>query len=135
MSSLVLNVIVIQHILRYNVISKVGDKINITFLLFIVTYFIMTNTTFNISSLHIWYIKNFTIVRNPHSKRKHKMALGHLFLYLVEDKYNLSNSTELYHISSDFTNHFFHLFYDGKRCYTQAVRQVDEEEEHSRGSC
>lgn len=50
-SELVLNAHIIQHMLRHNVMSKVGDRINITHLLYVITYFYMTNTSFDIADL------------------------------------------------------------------------------------
>lgn len=77
-----------QHVLRYNIIPKVGDQINITPLLFIITYFLMNNTSFNIGELFICYIKNITIMRSLRSKeKKYNLVLGHMFSYLLEIKY------------------------------------------------
>lgn len=53
MNDLVHNVCVIQYVLRHDIISKAGDRVNITLFLSTVTYFIITNTTFNVSNLHI----------------------------------------------------------------------------------
>lgn len=50
-SGLVLNAHIIQHMLRHNVMSKVDDRINITHLLYVITYFYMTNTSFDIADL------------------------------------------------------------------------------------
>lgn len=101
----------IHNVLKYNVILKVDDCINITPLLSVVTYFIMTNTTFNIIDLLIWHIENLTIARNPQFNKKHNLALGHMIVYLLEVKYNISYPIELKHIPSHFTNHSFHDFF------------------------
>lgn len=77
MSGLVHNVCIIQHMIKHNVIPKGSDYINITCLFPIITYFIMTNTSFNIVDLLILYIKNVTIIRSNISKNKYNLALGH----------------------------------------------------------
>lgn len=56
---------VIQHVLRYNIIPKVDDRINNTLLLSTIKDFIMMNNSFIIAYFLIQYIKNLTIIRNP----------------------------------------------------------------------
>lgn len=102
-STLVLNTCIIQHVLRNNIISKAGDRVHITILLFIVEYFFMINTYFNVENILIWYNKKLTIIRDPNFHRNPNLSLEHLTFYILEVNYNLSYYTEPNH-----TPFFFH---------------------------
>ncbi|KAL0906043.1 hypothetical protein M5K25_024504 [Dendrobium thyrsiflorum] len=83
------NARIIQHVLRSCIIPKVGDRVNMTHLLSLVTHLIMSNKPFDEAQLIIDYIRSLTDIRHPQTKRKKNIALGHLVCYIFEKKYNL----------------------------------------------
>lgn len=133
MSSLILNTYIIQHMIRNNVISMDRDRVNITLLVYVMTYFVMFGTHSNPINLLICYIESLTIVKNPNFHRKHNLDLGHFISYILEVKYSIFFFIKFDHIHSHFTDHSFHILYDGRRHFAQIARQVEEEEEHSKG--
>lgn len=106
---------VIQHMLRNIIILKAMDQVNITFIIFMITYFILMNTQFNVSHLLICSIKSFIIVRDPNFIKKPILALGHLIAYALEVKYNLPFSNTLDHTPSLLIYHSFHILYGERR--------------------
>ncbi|KAL0907946.1 hypothetical protein M5K25_022403 [Dendrobium thyrsiflorum] len=72
--------------------SLAGDRVNMTPLMSIVTYLIMSNTPFDEAQLILDYIHNLTDIRHPQTKRKKNLALGHLVSYVLQRKYGLNYS-------------------------------------------
>lgn len=91
-------------------ITKVKDRVNITFPLSMVTYFIMYGTHFNVINLLIHYIERITIVWDLNFGRKPNMALGYLISYILKVKYNLSYTSAHDHTPSFFIDHSFNIF-------------------------
>ncbi|KAI0502597.1 hypothetical protein KFK09_017551 [Dendrobium nobile] len=88
-SSLVKDARIIQHVLRTSIIPKAGDRIHITPLLSLTTFYIMAQREFNSTDLLFRYIDHLTTIRDPGHKRKLNLALGHIKVYVLETKYNL----------------------------------------------
>ncbi|KAI0488629.1 hypothetical protein KFK09_028468 [Dendrobium nobile] len=88
-SSLVKDARIIQHVLRTSVIPKVGDRIHITPILSLTTFYIMAHREFNTADLIFRYIDHLTTIRDPGHKRKPNLALGHIIAYVLETKYQL----------------------------------------------
>lgn len=129
-SSLTLN---IQDVFKNNIMPKARSLVNITPLLYVVTYWVMSNTTFNELNLFIWYNDSLTITKNPLLKRKYILALRHLIDHILEVNYNIYFPSEVDHTFFHFINHSFNIYYSGMRHLTWAIRQVKEEEEQSKG--
>ncbi|KAI0513543.1 hypothetical protein KFK09_009568 [Dendrobium nobile] len=91
-SSLVKDARTIQHVLRTSIIPKAGDRIHITPLLSLTTFYIMAQREFNAANLLFRYIDHLTTIRDPGHKRKPNLALGHIIAYVLETKYNLQYS-------------------------------------------
>ncbi|KAL0918776.1 hypothetical protein M5K25_010810 [Dendrobium thyrsiflorum] len=68
---------------------SLGNRINMTPLLSIVTHLIMTNTPIDEAQLILDYIHNLTDIRHPQTKRKKNIALGHLVSYVLDKKYSM----------------------------------------------
>ncbi|PKU76036.1 hypothetical protein MA16_Dca021147 [Dendrobium catenatum] len=95
------------HILRTSIIPKAGDRIHITPLLSLTTFYIMTNREFNTADLIFRYIDHLTTIRDPGHKRKPNLALGHLIAYILKTKYQLQypvppNLPTLFYSNSSF---------------------------------
>ncbi|PKU77879.1 hypothetical protein MA16_Dca005711 [Dendrobium catenatum] len=88
--SLTRNARIIQHVLRTSIIPKGGDRINLTPILSVATYLIMSNIKFDEVDLISNYIRHMTFVRLPTTRRKQNLALGHLIGYILYHKYQLS---------------------------------------------
>ncbi|PKU71957.1 hypothetical protein MA16_Dca007321 [Dendrobium catenatum] len=88
-SSLVKDARTIQHVLRTSIIPKTRDRIHITPLLSLTTFFIMARREFNAIDLLFRYIDHLTTIRDLGHRRKPNLALGHLIAYILETKYNL----------------------------------------------
>ncbi|KAL0921315.1 hypothetical protein M5K25_008376 [Dendrobium thyrsiflorum] len=104
----------IQHVLRCSVIPKAGDRIHITPLLSLTTFYIMAHRDFNASDLIIRYIENLTTIRDPRHHRRPNLALGHLVSYVLTTKYNLefpSTSTSPTYPPTFFSNNSFHILH------------------------
>ncbi|KAL0919025.1 hypothetical protein M5K25_011092 [Dendrobium thyrsiflorum] len=104
----------IQHILRSLVIPKAGDRIHITPLLSLTTFYIIAHREFNASDLIIRYFENLTTIRDPIHHRKPNLALGHLVSYVLTTKYNIefpSTSTSPTHRPTFFSNNSFHILH------------------------
>lgn len=95
----------------HNVIPIVGSHINITPLLVVVTYFIMTNTFFNVENFLIWYIKILPLFSPLDRKNKYNLIFGHVIAYILDVKNNISYLAEPNYIPSHFTDHSFCAFY------------------------
>ncbi|PKU87888.1 hypothetical protein MA16_Dca013103 [Dendrobium catenatum] len=80
---------IIQHVLRTSIIPKVGDRVNITPLISIVTYLIMTSQPIDEAQLIIDYLYGLSEIGHVSHKRKKNIALGHLVTYILEKKYDL----------------------------------------------
>ncbi|PKU70005.1 hypothetical protein MA16_Dca022136 [Dendrobium catenatum] len=93
-SSLVCNARIIQHVLRISIIPKVGDKINITPLLSILTFLIMTKQPIDEAQLILNYLYGLSEIGHVKHKRKKNFALGHLVAYILHKKYNLVHSDQ-----------------------------------------
>lgn len=65
----ILDVCVIQYVLRNNVIPKVGDKVHITLLLSVVTYFFLFHTQFDFADLLLHHIASLSIIWDPNFNR------------------------------------------------------------------
>ncbi|KAL0922871.1 hypothetical protein M5K25_006899 [Dendrobium thyrsiflorum] len=87
--TLLQNARIIQHVLRSSIISKAGDRVNITLLLSLVTHLIMSNNPFDEAQLILDYIHSLSDIRHPQTKTKKNIVLGHLVCYIIEKKYNL----------------------------------------------
>ncbi|KAL0906011.1 hypothetical protein M5K25_024471 [Dendrobium thyrsiflorum] len=104
----------IQHVLRCSVIPKAGDRIHITPLLSLTTFYIMAHRDFNASDLIIRYFENLTTIRDPRHHRRPNLALGHLVSYVLTTKYNLefpSTSTSPTYPPTFFSNNSFHILH------------------------
>ncbi|KAL0925413.1 hypothetical protein M5K25_003738 [Dendrobium thyrsiflorum] len=104
----------IQHVLRCSVIPKAGDRIHITPLLSLTTFYIMAHRDFNGSDLIIRYLENLTTIRDPRHHRRPNLALGHLVSYVLTTKYNLefpSTSTSPTYPPTFFSNNSFHILH------------------------
>ncbi|PKU82587.1 hypothetical protein MA16_Dca017520 [Dendrobium catenatum] len=88
-SSLVKDARTIQHVLRTFIIPKAGDRIHITPLLSLTTFYIMAHREFNNADLIFGYIDLLTTIRDPGHKRKPNLALRHIIAYVLETKYQL----------------------------------------------
>ncbi|KAL0910700.1 hypothetical protein M5K25_018781 [Dendrobium thyrsiflorum] len=87
--TLLQNARIIQHVLRSSIIPKAGDRVNMTPLLSLVTYLILSDKPFDEAQLILDYIHSLFDIRHPQTKRKKNIALGHLICYILEKKYNL----------------------------------------------
>ncbi|PKU63489.1 hypothetical protein MA16_Dca019298 [Dendrobium catenatum] len=88
-SSLVKDARTIQHVLCTSIIPKAEDRVHITPMLSLTTFFIMAWREFNATDLIIQYIDHLTTIWDPGHRRKPNLALGHLIAYILEIKYNL----------------------------------------------
>ncbi|PKU85783.1 hypothetical protein MA16_Dca010497 [Dendrobium catenatum] len=88
-SSLVRNARIIQHVLRTSIIPKAGDRINITPLLSIVTFLVITKQPIDEAQLIIDYLYGLSEIGHVDHKRKKNIALGHLVAYILDKKNNL----------------------------------------------
>ncbi|PKU75898.1 hypothetical protein MA16_Dca005945 [Dendrobium catenatum] len=88
-SSLVKDSRIIQHVLRTSIIPKAGDRVHITPLLSLTTFFIMAQREFNATDLIFRYIDHLKTIRDPGHRRKPNLTLGHLIAYILKTKYNL----------------------------------------------
>ncbi|KAL0927303.1 hypothetical protein M5K25_001465 [Dendrobium thyrsiflorum] len=122
----------IQHVLRSSIIPKAGDRIHITPLLSLTTFYIMARREFNASDLLIRDIENLTTIRNPGYHRKPNIALGHIISYVLTTKYNFefpSTSTSPPIPPTFFINNSFHILHSTHLHPDQ--REVGEEEEEA----
>lgn len=69
-----------------------------------VTYFLHSETKFNVVDLLIRYIERIYIAHDPNYHRKANLALGHLIAYPLEVKYNIFFCSPHNHILSLLTN-------------------------------
>ncbi|PKU74121.1 hypothetical protein MA16_Dca023854 [Dendrobium catenatum] len=87
--SLIRNARIIEHVLRTSIIPKAADRINITPLLSMVTFLIMTKEPIDEAQLILDYLYGLSEIGHVEHKRKNNIALGHLVSYILEKKYNL----------------------------------------------
>ncbi|PKU62717.1 hypothetical protein MA16_Dca024209 [Dendrobium catenatum] len=78
-----------RHVLRNSIIPKAGDRVNITHLLSIVTYLIMTKQPIDEAQLILDYLFGLSKIGHIYHKRKKNIALGHLVAFILEKKYDL----------------------------------------------
>ncbi|PKU64916.1 hypothetical protein MA16_Dca018431 [Dendrobium catenatum] len=95
-SSLIRNARIIQHVLRISIIPKAGDIVNITPLLSMVTFLIMSNKPIDEAQLILDYLYGLSEIDHAEQKRKRNIALGHLVNYVLEKKYNLFHPDHKY---------------------------------------
>ncbi|KAL0927591.1 hypothetical protein M5K25_001776 [Dendrobium thyrsiflorum] len=122
----------IQHVLRSLVIPKAGDRIHITPLLSLTTFYIMAHREFNASDLIIRYFENLTTIRDPRHHRKPNLALGHLVSYILTTKYNLefpSTSASPTHHPTFFSNNSLHILHN-TRLHPEQGEAGEEAEEN-----
>ncbi|KAH0448720.1 hypothetical protein IEQ34_022520 [Dendrobium chrysotoxum] len=105
------NARIIHHVLRTLIIPKAGDHINLTPLLYTVTYLIMTNTPIDEAQLIMDYIYKLSDIGLPHNRRKKNVALGHLVAYILEKKYNLIHHDPPTQLPIYFTDAFFRALF------------------------
>ncbi|PKU63476.1 hypothetical protein MA16_Dca022127 [Dendrobium catenatum] len=74
----------IQHILHTSIIPKAGDRVHITPLLSLNTFYILSHKEFNATDMIFRYIEHLTTIRDPGHRRKHNLALGHLIAYVLD---------------------------------------------------
>ncbi|PKU80515.1 hypothetical protein MA16_Dca027219 [Dendrobium catenatum] len=110
-SSLVKDAGTIQHILRTSIIPKVGDRIHITPLLSLTTFYIIAHRDFNATDLIFRYINNLTIIHDSGHKKKPNLALGHIISYVLETKYNLQYPADLNHRPPCYSNRSFNVLH------------------------
>ncbi|KAL0923911.1 hypothetical protein M5K25_004698 [Dendrobium thyrsiflorum] len=87
------------------------DQINITPILLLTTYYIMTNIDFNAADIIICYFDNLTCIRDPRHKRKPNLTLGHLIIFVLESKYNLKFLAPPDHLPVFYSNRSFHILH------------------------
>lgn len=112
--SLILDVSVIQYLLRNNVILKDRDNFHVPPLLYAVTYFILFHTLFNVADILMQYIENLTIIMDLNFQREPNLTLVHFISYILQFKYNISYLIIFYHTNSLFTNYSY-IFYGLRR--------------------
>ncbi|PKU69968.1 hypothetical protein MA16_Dca014927 [Dendrobium catenatum] len=95
-SGLVRDARIIQHVLRTLIIPKAGDRINITPLLSMVTFLIMSEVPIDEVQLLLDYLYGLSEIGHAKQKRKRNIALGHLVTYILEKKYNLNHPNQEY---------------------------------------
>ncbi|PKU79140.1 hypothetical protein MA16_Dca000484 [Dendrobium catenatum] len=88
-SRLIHNARIIQYVLRTSIIPKASDRINITPLLSMVTYLIMTDQPIDEAQLILDYLYELSKIGHVAHKRKKNISLGYLVAYILEKKYNL----------------------------------------------
>lgn len=77
-SSLNLDASVIQNVLQNKIIPMARDRVHITLLFSMVTYFVHFCATFNMVELIICYFKSLFVIKDPNFHRKPNLALKHL---------------------------------------------------------
>ncbi|KAL0918971.1 hypothetical protein M5K25_011025 [Dendrobium thyrsiflorum] len=122
----------IQHVLRSSVIPKAGDRIHITPLLSLTTFYIMANREFNASDLIICYIEHLTTIRDAGHRRKPNLALGHIISYALETKHNLQFSAPPNYPDTPptfFKNNSFNILHSTRLLPDQGEAREEEEED------
>lgn len=107
---LILSAHVVYHVLRTNAIPIARDCIHLTLLLYLVTYFILSSTQFNVAGLLIYYIKILVVVWCLNYYRKSYISFGHLHAFILEVKYIIFFSSSPDHIIAPMLNTFFSYF-------------------------
>ncbi|PKU80439.1 hypothetical protein MA16_Dca013854 [Dendrobium catenatum] len=95
-SGLIRNARLIQHVLRTSIIPKAGDRVNITPLISMVTFLIMSNKPINEAQLILDYLYGLSEIGHAEQKRKRNITLEHLVNYVLEKKYNLFHPDQEY---------------------------------------
>lgn len=94
--------------LKNNFISNVRDRIHVTPLIYVVTYFVLFYTQFNVVDILIQCIESLTNIRNLNFHKKPNLALSHLITYILEVKYNISYLSTSNH-TPHLTNYSLHI--------------------------
>ncbi|PKU70236.1 hypothetical protein MA16_Dca011082 [Dendrobium catenatum] len=110
-SSLLKDARTIQHVLRTSLIPKVGDRVHITPLLSLTTFYILAHREFNSTDMIFHYIEHLTTIRDTGHKRKPNLALGHIIAYVLESKYNLQYLVPPNHPPPFYTNNSFNALH------------------------
>ncbi|PKU78894.1 hypothetical protein MA16_Dca000238 [Dendrobium catenatum] len=95
-SGLVRNARIIQHVLRTSIIPKADDRVNITPLLSMVTFLIMSNKPIDEAQLILDYLYGLYEIVHAEQKRKRNITFGHLVSYVMQKKYNLVHPDQEY---------------------------------------
>ncbi|KAL0921335.1 hypothetical protein M5K25_008397 [Dendrobium thyrsiflorum] len=115
-TTLVLDACIIQNILRNSIIPKAGDRINITPILSLITYLIMSQIDFNAA--------------DPKHKRIPNLALEHSIAFILETKYNFQFLTLSDHFRVFYFDTSFHVIQSATHCHAHYLEhEVDEHEE------
>ncbi|PKU77884.1 hypothetical protein MA16_Dca005716 [Dendrobium catenatum] len=119
-----------QHVLQTSIIPKADDIVNITHLLSIVTYLIMTKQPIDEAELILDYLYGLSKIGHVAHKRKKNITLGHLIAFILENKY------ELVHPVQDFEEPLYYndgsfraIFNKDKPRKTHVISDSEEEPE------
>ncbi|KAH0470589.1 hypothetical protein IEQ34_000312 [Dendrobium chrysotoxum] len=129
-SSLVKDAKIIQYVLRSSIISKDGDRIHISPLLSMTTYYIMAHRDFNATDLIFHYIEHLTSIRDPGHRRRPNLALGHLIAYALETKHNLQYLVPSNIQPSFYSSNSFHALHS-TRLHSEPSTDVEGEGEEA----
>ncbi|KAI0515987.1 hypothetical protein KFK09_008658 [Dendrobium nobile] len=128
-SSLIHNAHIIQHVLRTSIIFKAGDRVNITLLLSIVTYLIITKQPIDEALLILDYLYELSQIGHVAHKRKKNIALGYLIAYNLEKKYELIHQVQDFEVPLYYNNGSFRAILNkDESCKAHVIS--DSEEEH-----
>ncbi|PKU83982.1 hypothetical protein MA16_Dca006457 [Dendrobium catenatum] len=128
-SSLVKDARTIQHVLCTSIILKAGDRIHITPLLLLTTFYIMARREFNATDLIFRYMDHLITIRDPGHRRKPNLALGHLIAYVLETKYNLQYPGRQDLQAPHYSNSSFQILYSTRLHSGNGEGRGAEEEE------
>ncbi|PKU79448.1 hypothetical protein MA16_Dca000793 [Dendrobium catenatum] len=129
-SSLVRNARIIQHVLRTSIIPKAGCRINITHLLSIITFLIMTKEPIDEVQLILDYLYGLSEIGHVKHKRKNNIALGHLVAYIMDKKYNLVHPDQDFEEPLYYNNGSFReIFNKEEPSKTHVISDTKEEHE------
>ncbi|PKU66363.1 hypothetical protein MA16_Dca009605 [Dendrobium catenatum] len=128
-ATLVRDARIIQHVLRTSIIPKAGDRVNITPLVSIVTFLIMTRQPIDEAQLLIEYIYGLSKIGHVDHKRKKNIALGHLIAYILEKKYDLIHPEQDFEQPLYYNDAFFRAIFNKEEpSKTHVVLSETEEE-------
>ncbi|PKU87404.1 hypothetical protein MA16_Dca008500 [Dendrobium catenatum] len=110
-SSLLKDARTIQHVLRTSIILKARDRVHITPILSLTTFYILAHRKFNATYLIFHYIEHLITIRDPGHKRKPNLALGLLISYVLESKYQLQYPTPPNHPPPFYSNNYLNALH------------------------
>ncbi|KAH0461281.1 hypothetical protein IEQ34_008856 [Dendrobium chrysotoxum] len=118
-------------LLLINLIFKMRtvDRIHITPLLSMTTYYIMAHRNFNAIDLLFRYIEYLTSIRDPDHRRCPNLALGHIIAYVLETKYNLQYPVPPNVPPSFYSNNSCHVLHNTHLHLEPSIDVEGEEEE------